>query len=129
MSLGGVYRPFATIISFHARTGLITMASLFSALVNAVLNFAFIPMFGQWACCMVYVNSAYCVYAGWVIFWAQKIDPISLDIKLIASIVKLGGGVLCVQQLFDMQNLCYAYMGDFSDKMWITQLVCGDNFL
>ena len=100
--LGGVYRPFATIISFHARTGLITMASLFSALVNAVLNFAFIPMFGQWAAAWSTLFSV-CVYAGWVIFWAQKIDPISLDIKLIASIVKLGGGVLCVQQLFDMQ--------------------------
>jgi len=75
--IGGVYRPFAIIISFHTKTWLFTAASFIQAGINAVMNFAFIPYYGQlaaaWSTCF-----SVCVYTIWIIWWAQKLDAIPI---------------------------------------------------
>jgi O-antigen/teichoic acid export membrane protein len=84
--LGGIYRPFSMIISFHAKTWLFAAAAFIQAGINAALNFAFIPLFGQYAAAWSTLVSVLS-YSVWVIWWAQRLDPIPIRRMDILSVI------------------------------------------
>ena len=45
----GVYRIFTVLITFHGMTWWISVAAIFQALINIILNLIFIPVFGMYA--------------------------------------------------------------------------------
>ena len=98
--IGGIYRPFSVIISFHAKTWLFTAASFIQAAINAALNFAFIPYYGQFAAAWSTCFSA-SVYTIWVIWWAQKLDPIPVKKKDVISILLIVGAILALYVIVD----------------------------
>lgn len=80
--MSGVYRVFTTILSFHGKMWVISSAAIVSALVSMVLNFIFIPYFGQWAAAWASFFSVL-GYTAWLFFWSQKFDPIQINHSLI----------------------------------------------
>ncbi|MDH5716647.1 MAG: oligosaccharide flippase family protein [Spirochaetia bacterium] len=73
---GGIYRPYATILSYHKKMYLISVASMLSAIFNIVGNFIFIPIFGQLGAAVSTVFSVF-IFTVWIIYWSQKIDPVN----------------------------------------------------
>jgi O-antigen/teichoic acid export membrane protein len=104
--LGGVYRPFSIIISYHSKTWLIAAASILSAIVNAALNFAFIPYFGQLAAAWSTLFSVL-TYTIWVIIWAQKIYKIKVYWKLILCVLTTMGAMLTAQYYIEASSLSF----------------------
>ena len=83
--LGGIYRPFSMIISFHGKTWIFTAVSFVQAGVNAMLNFLFIPLFGQFAAGLSTLVSVGCYTVG-IIWWAQRLDRIPVKRMDIMSV-------------------------------------------
>ena len=77
--VSGIYRVFTNVLTFHGKTWIISVAALFQALVNIALNFAFIPVFGMYAAACSTVVSLF-VYTLFIVYQAQKIERISVDI-------------------------------------------------
>lgn len=95
--LGGVYRVFTTIISFHNKTWVISLAAILQALVNVGFNILFIPLFGMYAAAWSTLLSL-AIYTMWVIYWSGKLEPLEIDwrpIVLISSLVMIGVLVGC----------------------------------
>jgi O-antigen/teichoic acid export membrane protein len=80
--LSGVYRIFTTIISFHGKMWVISSAAIVSASLSMILNFIFIPYFGQWAAAWASLLSMF-GYTMWLVYWSQKIDHIEINYSLI----------------------------------------------
>ena len=98
--LGGFYRPFTIVISYHAKTWILAVASILSATINAILNFMFIPYFGQYAAAWSTLISVF-AYTVWIVLWAQKINKIPVNWKLIGMTMCLMIGFIAVQQAIE----------------------------
>lgn len=90
--VGGQYRFFSYILQFHKRTGIISIATVSSAIANVVMNIIFIPMYGAIAAPFATVT------AGIVLLLvigtaAQRIDKIELHWRQLILIGLVYGAV------------------------------------
>ncbi|HXK55003.1 MAG TPA: flippase, partial [Gammaproteobacteria bacterium] len=83
-AISGLYRVFSTVISFHKKTWIISTAAIFQALVNIVLNFIFIPMFGMYAAAFSSLFSLF-AYLGWIVYRSQKLEPVKLPWRAVST--------------------------------------------
>jgi len=96
--LSGVNRVFTTIIAFHGKTWVISSGAILSALGNIVLNFTFIPYFGQVAAAWASMLSR-ATNAIWVIYWAQKTDPVPINFGIVGPSFSVAFILVVVQQV------------------------------
>lgn len=75
--VSGLYRVFSTVVSFHKKTWVISAAAIIQALINIILNFVFIPIFGMYAAALSSLLSLF-GYLGWIVYWSQKLEPVRL---------------------------------------------------
>ena len=107
--MSGIYRVFSTIIAFNNKMWIISSAAIISAVINMILNFIFIPHFGQWAAAWASFFSIM-GYTLWIVVWAQKIDPIPINVKLIIPVCCLAFILLAIQQSVEI----WCFMGLWS---------------
>lgn len=93
--VGGQYRFFSYILEFHKKTGIISIATVSSAIANVVMNIIFIPMYGAIAAPFS------TVVAGIVLLLvistaSQRIDKIKLHWKELILIGVIYGIVTAV---------------------------------
>lgn len=82
--ISGLYRVFSTVVSFHKKTWIISSAAILQALINIVLNFIFIPMFGMYAAAWSSLFSLL-GYLVWIVYWSQKLEPVDLPWKAVSA--------------------------------------------
>lgn len=99
--VSGVYRVFSQIISFHKKMWVISSAAILQAFINVVLNLLFIPMFGMYAAAISTLISLL-LYTWWIVWWAQKIDPVNINIKSIVRIMTVLFSALAVHFFLDL---------------------------
>ncbi len=97
--LGSQYRFFSYILQFHKETGIISRATISSAVANVVLNIIFIPIYGAIAAPFATV-SASLVLLLWIGIAAQKIEPIPMDWKKLGGIALLYFSATAIGILF-----------------------------
>lgn len=81
--ISGLYRVFSTVVSFHKKTWIISSAAILQALVNIVLNFIFIPLFGMYAAAWSSLLSLV-GYLAWIAYWSQRLEPVKLPWKAVS---------------------------------------------
>ena len=81
--ISGLYRVFSTVVSFHKKTWIISSAAILQALVNIVLNFIFIPLFGMYAAAWSSLLSLV-GYLAWIAYWSQRLEPVKLPWKTVS---------------------------------------------
>jgi len=101
--LSGVYRIFAVIISFHGKTWVISSGAILSALGDLVMNLSLIPIWGQWGAAGSTVLSV-AVYTGWIVYWAQKTDPIPIDFGIVGTSIAVAFSLLALQYIVDARG-------------------------
>ena len=65
------------------------VAGIISASANIGLNFIFIPLYGQHAAALTTLGSTM-IYSGWIVYWSQRIDPITINIKYLLYLSMVG---------------------------------------
>jgi len=95
--LSGIYRIFTTIISFHNKMWIISCGAILSALGDLVMNLALIPHFGQLGAAGSTVLSM-AIYTGWIVYWAQKIDPVPVNRGIVGTSFLVATVLLLLQQ-------------------------------
>ena len=113
--MSGIYRVFSTIIAFNNKMWVISSAAIISAVINMILNFIFIPYFGQWAAAWASFFSMM-GYTLWIVVWAQKIDPIPINARLIIPVFCLAFILLIIQQSVEILGIVGLW-GGFSIKL------------
>ncbi len=98
--LSGVYRIFAIIVSFHGKTWVISSGAILSALGDLVMNLALIPIWGQWGAAGSTVLST-AIYTGWVVYWAQKTDPVPINAGIVVTSFVVASVLFVVQLIVD----------------------------
>ena len=84
----GVYRIFTVLITFHGMTWWISVAAIFQALINIILNLIFIPVFGMYAAAYSTLISMF-LYTCFIVWRVQLIDPLIIHYRLISKILFL----------------------------------------
>ena len=99
----GVYRIFTVLITFHGMTWWISVAAIFQALVNILLNLIFIPVFGMYAAAYSTLISMF-LYTCFIVWRVQLIDPLIIHYRLISKILFL------IVFITVMKSLVYFYI-------------------
>ncbi|OQY51870.1 MAG: hypothetical protein B6247_18305 [Candidatus Parabeggiatoa sp. nov. 2] len=98
--VGGIYRIFTSILSFHAKNWVISSGAILAALLNIALNFTFIPYFGMYAAAWATLLNIG-LYAFWLLYWSQRYDPIALPKVLILTVLSTSMVLLFLQQTLE----------------------------
>ncbi|OVE76907.1 hypothetical protein BVX98_04370 [bacterium F11] len=98
--VSGLYRVFTVVLAYHEKTWVISSAAIVAAIVNLILNFSLIPIFGQWAAAWSSLFSMFS-YTCWITYWAQKIDKIDIQFGVVAPAVFVGLVLLAIQQTIE----------------------------
>ena len=75
-------RNFSVIISYIKKTWVLSSAGIIAAILSVVMNVTFLPRFGSVAASYIFVISNL-ISLSWIVFWAQKYEPIPLRKKRI----------------------------------------------
>lgn len=102
--MGGLYRPFSSIISLHHQMSIFSYASITSAIFNGVGNFIFIPRFGQLGAAYTTIFSTV-IYSTIIITKAQRLDKIIIEKWQILIPVIIGAGIVFCHSWLDSQSL------------------------
>lgn len=102
--IGGLYRIFTVIISFHKKTWIIASAAILQAIVNVMLNFTFIPLFGMYAAAWSSLFSLL-GYFFWLVFWSQRLEPIKIPWDTIGIVFAGALSTLVVWRFIDSYEL------------------------
>jgi O-antigen/teichoic acid export membrane protein len=97
----GIYRIFTNVILFHGLTWIISIAAIIQAIINILLNFTFIPVFGMYAAAYSTLVSMFS-YTLWIVWQAQRTDPIIINYKSIFYIFGLIISVIFLHVLLDL---------------------------
>jgi O-antigen/teichoic acid export membrane protein len=102
--MSGVYRIFTAILSFHGKMWVISSAAIVSALLSMILNFIFIPYFGQWAAAWASFISMF-GYTMWLVLWSQKYDKLPINYALIIICLLLTSALVITNVYVDKIEL------------------------
>ncbi len=98
------YRLFSSVISFKKKTGYISFAAIFQAVVNLGLNFIFVPVYGYVAAAITSVISML-IYTLLILFFSQRLNYIELNYKKYVWLVLLFVVFLLIGSNFVKQDI------------------------
>lgn len=113
--MSGVYRIFTTILSFHGKMWVISSAAIVSASLSMILNFIFIPYFGQWAAAWASFLSML-GYTTWLVLWSQKFDKLPINYPLIILCLILSSVLVIMNVYVDNLDL-FSFWGNIFMKI------------
>ncbi|MGV2989257.1 oligosaccharide flippase family protein [Vibrio sp. E150_011] len=111
----GFYRVFSIVISYHNATWVISAAAFVQAIVNIILNFLFIPIFGMYGAAVSSVTSLI-FYTLFIFYFSQKIDYIEVNYGELSKI-------FCLLILFSLLGVWLNYNYDVGIIVFVLKLI------
>jgi O-antigen/teichoic acid export membrane protein len=101
---GAIYRVFTVVLMYRRLLWVIGSGAVVSAVLNVALMFALIPGLGRPAAAVAFLIST-AVYAGWIVWWAQRAEPLPLNWRVLGPTFVATAAVLGVYVLLELAEV------------------------
>jgi len=80
----GWYRVFGVVLSYNKAVWVLSFSAIVQGIISVILNVILIPEYGMYGAA-ISVCLSVALYFFIVAFWAQRVDPILINVKLLTG--------------------------------------------